>query len=88
MLNIFRKLSLIEGTSLIILLLIAMPATSPFGYFAIVWIVAMPHGVLWLAYLTLSLTVSHTQNCSVIFWLPVLLASVIPFPCSSLVTTL
>mgnify|MGYP000144229501 CR=1 FL=1 len=81
MLNIFRKLSLIEGTSLIILLLIAMPAKYQFGYFDIVWIVGMTHGVLWLAYITLSLTVSHKQNWSVIFWMLVLMASVIPFAC-------
>jgi len=81
MLHIFRKLSLIEGSSLIILLLIAMPAKYQFGLFDIVWLVGMIHGVLWLAYITLSLTVSHKQGWSVVFWIMVLMASVIPFAC-------
>lgn len=81
MLNFFRLLSLIEGASLVILLFIAMPAKYHFGYFDIVWIVGMTHGILWLAYVAASLPVSHKQNWPVTFWLLVLLASVIPFAC-------
>lgn len=81
MLNFFRMLSLIEGASLVILLFIAMPAKYHFGYFDIVWIVGMTHGILWLAYVATSLPVSHKQNWSVTFWMLVLLASVIPFAC-------
>lgn len=81
MLNSFRILSLIEGTSLLILLLIAMPAKYHFGYFDIVWLVGMTHGLLWLAYVALSLPVSHKQNWAVTFWMLVLLASVVPFAC-------
>jgi len=81
MLKTFRTLSLIEGLSLITLLFIAMPAKYHFGAFDIIWQVGMTHGVLWLAYITLSLGVSHKQNWSVVFWLLVLFASVIPFAC-------
>ncbi len=81
MLSFFRKLSLIEGFSLIVLLFIAMPAKYHFGYFDIVWIVGMTHGLLWLAYLMASLVVSHQQKWSITFWLLVLFASVIPFAC-------
>jgi len=81
MLNSFRILSLIEGASLVILLFIAMPAKYHFGYFDIVWIVGMTHGLLWLAYVALSLPVSHKQNWAVTFWMLVLLASVVPFAC-------
>ena len=81
MLNTFRKLSLIEGTSLIILLLIAMPAKYQFGLFDIIWQVGMAHGMLWLAYVALSLLVSHKEKWSVVFWTLVLFASVIPFAC-------
>jgi integral membrane protein len=81
MLNTFRMLSLIEGSSLIILLFIAMPAKYHFGYFDAVWLVGMTHGLLWLAYVALSLPVSHKQNWSVTFWMLVLLASVVPFAC-------
>ena len=81
MLSFFRKLSLIEGFSLIVLLFIAMPAKYQFGYFDSVWIVGMTHGILWLAYLAVSLVVSHQQKWSIMFWLLVLFASVIPFAC-------
>lgn len=80
MLKIFRTLSLIEGISLISLLFIAMPAKYQFGY-DFVWQVGMTHGLLWLAYVTLSLPVSHKQSWSVIFWMLVLLASIVPFAC-------
>ena len=80
MLKIFRTLSLIEGISLICLLFIAMPAKYQFGY-DFVWQVGMTHGLLWLAYVTLSLPVSHKQSWSVIFWMLVLLASIVPFAC-------
>ncbi|MDH5370098.1 MAG: DUF3817 domain-containing protein [Gammaproteobacteria bacterium] len=81
MLSIFRNLSLIEGISLIVLLFIAMPAKYQFGLVDNIWMVGMVHGVLWLAYLVLSLAVSHQQKWSVMFWLLVLFASVIPFAC-------
>lgn len=81
MLPIFRKLSLIEGLSLIVLICIAMPAKYYFGLFDSVWIVGMTHGILWLAYFVISLAVSHQQKWSIVFWLVVLIASVIPFAC-------
>ena len=80
MLKTFRMLSLIEGISLITLLFIAMPAKYQFGY-DFVWQVGMTHGLLWLAYVTLSLPVSHKRSWSVMFWMLVLLASIVPFAC-------
>ena len=81
MISLFRKISLIEGISLIFLLLVAMPAKYHFGAFDVIWIAGMTHGVLWLGYFIFSLSVSHQQKWSVMFWLVVLLASVIPFAC-------
>ena len=78
MLKFFRLLSAVEGLSLVILLFIAMPAKYQFGY-DFVWLVGMTHGMLWLSYFMLSLLVSHKQSWSVMFWLLVLVASVIPF---------
>lgn len=80
MLKTFRILSLIEGLSLLTLLFIAMPAKYQLGY-DFVWQVGMTHGLFWLAYVTLSLAVSHRHNWSVIFWMLVLLASIAPFAC-------
>lgn len=81
MLSLFRKLSLLEGLSLIVLLLVAMPAKYHFGVIDSIWQVGMTHGVLWTIYFVTSLVVSHQQKWSVMFWLVVLFASVIPFAC-------
>ncbi len=78
MLKSFRLLSLIEGLSLITLLFIAMPARYQFGV-DFVWPVGMAHGLLWMAYVVLSLAVSHTQRWPVLVWLLALLCSVVPF---------
>lgn len=78
MLKFFRLLSVIEGLSLITLLFIAMPAKYQFGH-DFVWPVGMAHGVLWLAYVLMSLVVSHVQRWSVLTWAMALLCSVLPF---------
>lgn len=78
MLNAFRLLSLIEGLSLITLLFVAMPARYQFGL-DFVRPVGMAHGVLWLAFVAMSLLVSHFQRWSVGAWLLALLCSVWPF---------
>jgi integral membrane protein len=74
----FRLLSLIEGLSLITLLLIAMPARAKLGI-DFVWPVGMAHGLLWMAYVLMSLVVSHLQRWSVLMWLLALVCSVLPF---------
>ena len=79
MLRSFRLLSLIEGLSLITLFFIAMPAKYQFGFDQAVFYTGMTHGLLWFAYFVFSLAVSHAQRWSVMFWLAVLAASVIPF---------
>ena len=81
MLSFFRKLSVVEGLSLIVLLFIAMPAKYHFGYVDNIWQVGMTHGILWLIYFIASLVVSHQNKWSVMFWLVVLFSSVIPFAC-------
>lgn len=78
MLRSFRLLSLIEGLSLLVLLFVAMPAKYGFGH-DFVWPVGMTHGVLWLAYVVMSLLVSHLRKWSVVAWLLALLCSVLPF---------
>lgn len=78
MLTFFRLLSLVEGLSLVTLLLIALPARYQFGV-DFVWPVGMAHGLLWMAFVVSSLVVSHRQGWSVPFWLLVLCCSVIPF---------
>ena len=81
MLKIFRMLSFVEGASLIALLFVAMPAKYYFGYFDVLWNTGMAHGVLWMAYITLSLVVSHRGKWPVTLWIAAVFASVIPFAC-------
>lgn len=81
MLKAFRILSLIEGSSLLLLLFAAMPARHYLGFSEIVFYAGMTHGILFLAYIVGSLIVSHNQNWSVGYWLLVFFASVIPFAC-------
>ena len=76
--RLFRVLSVLEGLSLITLLFIAMPAKYQFGH-DFVWPVGMAHGVLWLAYVAMSLAVSHVLRWSVWAWLLALVCSVLPF---------
>lgn len=77
MLRSFRLLSLVEGLSLLTLLFIAMPAKYQFGH-DFVWPVGMTHGLLWLAFVAMSLLVSHLRKWSVGAWLLALLCSVVP----------
>lgn len=77
-LKTFRALSMVEGLSLVSLLFIALPLRNYLDI-NIVWPIGMAHGVLWLAYVVMSLMVSHKQKWSVILWLVVLVSSVLPF---------
>ncbi len=75
----FRLLALIEGVSLLVLVLIAMPMKY---YLAQGWLVpwvGWTHGVLFLTYLVASLAVSHKLGWSIGLWLLSFLASVLPF---------
>ncbi|MBW8311827.1 MAG: DUF3817 domain-containing protein [Rhizobium sp.] len=63
--------------SLVTLLFIAMPAKYQFGH-DFVWPVGMAHGALWLAFMAMSLLVSHLRKWSVGAWLLALVCSVVP----------
>ena len=81
MLETFRTLSLIEGISLLTLFFVAMPAKYFLGVPVIVPLVGTTHGLLFLSYLVMSLLVSHRHNWSLIKWIVVLFAGLIPFAC-------
>ncbi|NRB41461.1 MAG: DUF3817 domain-containing protein [Pseudomonadales bacterium] len=81
MLNLFRAISLIEGLSLVLLLFVAMPLKYYFSMPVVVTYVGMMHGMLFMAYVFLSVLVSDQQKWSVFFWLYVLLCSLMPFAC-------
>jgi integral membrane protein len=75
MLKIFRVASLLEGCSYLVILCVTLGLISRDLVFAI----GMVHGVLFLLYFVLSLLASHKQAWSIVVWLLVLLASIIPF---------
>ena len=79
MLNFFRLTSIIEGLSLVALLFIAMPLKYQFSMPEAVKIVGPIHGLLWLAYIVISLVASQQQKWSVLFWALLLILSVMPF---------
>tara|TARA_B110000467_G_C18075115_1_gene343522 strand:+ start:350 stop:661 length:312 start_codon:yes stop_codon:yes gene_type:complete len=74
-LNIFRLASLFEGISYLLILSITLGIISR-DY---VFYLGSLHGVLFIVYIILSLHASHKRNWSVIVWLLVFLASIIPF---------
>ena len=79
MISLFRKVSLLEGLSLVLLLFVAMPLKYQFDMPQYVAVVGMTHGILFLLYLLLSVITSHKARWSVGFWLLTLLCSVVPF---------
>jgi len=74
MLKIFRAASLCEGISFLLILSVSIGIIPrDFVYF-----LGMGHGVLFVIYLALSMIVSHKQGWSIIVWLLVCLAAIIP----------
>ena len=75
MVNFFRILSVIEGISYLIILCVS------FGIIGreYVYFLGMTHGVLFLLYFVFSFIVSHKLSWSVVIWLLIFLASIIPF---------
>lgn len=75
MLNVFRAVSLIEGISYLVILSVTLGLISREFVFPL----GMAHGVLFMAYMVLSLQVSNSRNWSIFVWLGLFLASLIPF---------
>lgn len=75
MLSFFRVTSLLEGVSYLVILSVTLNIISR----EFVFFLGMAHGVLFMLYFICSLITSHKQNWSVVIWLLVLLAAVVPF---------
>lgn len=74
----FRLLAMIEGISLLTLLLIAMPLKYYAGVTQIVPVVGMIHGLLFMSFMLASLNISHKLNWPIFFWLLVFFSSIVP----------
>ncbi len=75
MFKVFRVISILEGLSFIAILSVSFGLLSRDFVFQL----GMAHGVLFMLYLVFSLTASNTQQWPVKVWLPVFIASLIPF---------
>ncbi|MFK7974530.1 MAG: DUF3817 domain-containing protein [Halioglobus sp.] len=75
MLKLFRATSLLEGISYLVILSVTLGFISR----EFVYPLGMLHGALFALYFVLSLIASHRQGWSVLVWLMVLLAAIIPF---------
>lgn len=75
MLNTFRAISILEGLSYLAILGVAFDIISREFVFQI----GMTHGVLFVLYLVFSLLVCSKQRWSLMVWLPLFIASIVPF---------
>ncbi|KGJ88631.1 DUF3817 domain-containing protein [Colwellia psychrerythraea] len=75
MLKYFRAISLLEGLSFLAILSVSFGLISR----DFVFMLGMTHGVLFMLYLFLSLIVSNKQQWSLLVWLSLFIASIIPF---------
>jgi len=75
MLKLFRIASWLEGFSYLAILCVSLGLISREFVFPI----GITHGVLFLLYFVFSLLASHKQGWSVLVWLVLLLAAIIPF---------
>ncbi len=72
---IFRLTSFLEGLSYLLILSVTLGFISRDYVFPL----GMGHGVLFVLYLILSFYAAHKKSWSLLIWLGVFLASVIPF---------
>ena len=78
-LNWFNKIAIAEGISFLVLLFIAMPLKYFAGLPEAVKIVGWAHGVLFVAFLFLSLVVKTTLRKDFIWLVKAFIASILPF---------
>ena len=79
MIKTFRVISYLEGISYILLLFIAVPIKYYANDPSLVKLLGMPHGLLFVAYVILSLVSSKKYRWNSKKTLVVLISSVIPF---------
>lgn len=79
MIKTLRVISYLEGISYILLLFIAVPIKYYSNDPSIVKLLGMPHGLLFVAFVILSLVNSKKYNWSFIKTIVVLISSIIPF---------
>lgn len=79
LLNIFRIIAFLEGVSYILLLFVAVPVKYFLGDPQYVKLLGMPHGLLFISYITLAFLIKNDFKWNTNQFGFVLLASIIPF---------
>lgn len=79
MLLFFKRIALLEGLSLLLLLFFAMPMKYMMDQKEYVQVIGMAHGILFLAYILLALILKFTKEWNVKLFLIACVASLIPF---------
>ncbi|MDT0641741.1 DUF3817 domain-containing protein [Zunongwangia sp. F363] len=77
--NIFKWISILEGISFLVLLLLAMPLKYMFDYPQPVRYVGMAHGILFIAYVFGAFLLYSTMKWKVKDLTLILLFSLVPF---------
>ena len=75
MIKFFRAISLLEGLSFLIILSVTLGFISR----DFVSVLGMAHGVLFMLYLSMSLSLTNSKGWSVMIWALLLIASLVPF---------
>ncbi|MDT0649335.1 DUF3817 domain-containing protein [Autumnicola edwardsiae] len=75
----FKWISILEGTSYLILLLVAMPLKYFFDQPEMVRFVGMAHGILFIAYVIVAMLLYKTMNWNLKDLAIILLCSLLPF---------
>ncbi|ASP38329.1 hypothetical protein CHH28_06385 [Bacterioplanes sanyensis] len=73
--RLFRIMSILEGLSYLVILCVPLGLISRDYVFGL----GMTHGVLFISYVLLSFYAAHKLRWSVLVWLAVFLAALIPF---------
>ena len=79
MIKLFRLITLLEGSSYLLLLFIAVPLKYLVGDESFVKLLGMPHGVLFILYIVFAFVFQKKMKWSLIKFLIILVASVVPF---------
>jgi integral membrane protein len=79
MLKFFKVVALLEGTSLLLLLLFAMPMKYIFQTPIFVQMIGMAHGVLFIAYIIMAVMLKIECNWTFKKFGIISVASVVPF---------
>jgi len=79
MLRFFRALSLLEGVSFLLILFVTMPLKYLYDYPQANKVIGMIHGVLFIAYVVMTLMLKPEQKWPVKDTAIILLCSIIPF---------